>query len=130
MGFAMTGKTELNVLVVDDQRIMQRHIVAHLQQLGFTNVAVAENGRAALERLEQERFDFVISDWMMPEMDGLELVTAMRAHPKHKTIPVIMASTWPGNDQQRIARDAGAADYLVKPFRADALRSAIEAIVL
>jgi len=125
----MTSLANLSVLVVDDQRIMQRHIVASLHQLGFSNVATANNGRAAMERLEKEHFDVVISDWMMPEMDGLELVAAMRAHPKHKTIPVIMASTWPGSDQKKIARDAGANGYLVKPFKVAALKSAIDSLV-
>lgn len=125
----MTSNTDISILVVDDQRIMQRHIVASLQQLGFSRVVTAENGRAAMERLDQEHFDFVISDWMMPEMDGLQLVTAMRAHPKHRMTPVIMASTWPGTDQQQIARDAGANDYLVKPFKVDALKTAIDSLV-
>lgn len=125
----MASNTEISILVVDDQRIMQRHIVASLQQLGFSKVETADNGRAAMERLEKQHFDFVISDWMMPEMDGLELVTAMRAHPKHKAIPVIMASTWPGTDQQQIAKDAGANDYLVKPFKVEALKTAIDSLV-
>ena len=119
----------MQVLIADDDPVTRRLVQSYLQKWGY-EVTAAPTGAEAWRLFQAAVFPIVITDWMMPEMDGLELVTAMRAHPKHKTIPVIMASTWPGNDQQRIARDAGAADYLVKPFRAEALKSAIAAIGL
>ncbi|HVY26003.1 MAG TPA: ATP-binding protein [Polyangiaceae bacterium] len=104
------------VLVVDDNADMRDYIA---QLLSATwNVRVAVNGRAALEAAIAERPDLVLSDVMMPEMDGVQLLQALRAHDSTRTVPVILLSARAGEDARLVGLETGADDYLVKPFAA------------
>jgi len=116
----------LNVLVVDDQQMMREFISARLRELGINQVAVVASAAEALKQLHQEKFDLIISDWIMPDMTGLDLVKAVRGHPVLKKMPIIMASTWPGRDQKEQATAEGVNHYLVKPFEAGQLRDSLQ----
>jgi len=120
--------TNLNVLVVDDQQMMRDFITARLRELGINQVALAASATEALKQLHEEKFDLIISDWIMPDMTGLDLVKAVRGHPVLKKMPIIMASTWPGRDQMEQAKAEGVDHYLVKPFQTVQLRDSLEDI--
>jgi two-component system chemotaxis response regulator CheY len=118
--------TNLNVLVVDDQQMMRDFIAARLRELGIHQVALAASATEALKQLHEEKFDLIISDWIMPDMTGLDLVKAVRGHPVLKKMPIIMASTWPGRDQMEMAKAEGVNHYLVKPFQTVQLRDSLQ----
>jgi two-component system chemotaxis response regulator CheY len=120
--------TNINVLVVDDQQMMRDFITARLRELGISQVALAASATEALKQLHEEKFDLIISDWIMPDMTGLDLVKAVRGHPVLKKMPIIMASTWPGRDQMEQAKAEGVDHYLVKPFQTVQLRDSLENI--
>ncbi len=116
----------LNVLVVDDQQMMREFISARLRELGINQFAVVASAAEALKQLHEEKFDLIISDWIMPDMTGLDLVKAVRGHPVLKKVPIIMASTWPGRDQKEQATAEGVSHYLVKPFETGQLRDSLQ----
>lgn len=118
----------LNVLVVDDQQMMREFISARLRELGINRFTVTASAAEALKQLYEEKFDLIISDWMMPDMTGLDLVKAVRSHPVLKKVPIIIASTWPGRDQKEQAKAEGVDHYLVKPFQIEQLRDRLEDI--
>src|SRR6185312_8712979 len=126
--FMQSAVTNLNVLVVDDQQMMRDFITSRLRELGINQVAVAASATEALKQLHEEKFDLIISDWIMPDMTGLDLVKAVRGHPVLKKMPIIMASTWPGRDQMEQAKAEGVDHYLVKPFQTVQLRESLEDI--
>ena len=113
------------VLVVDDEYGMVEVLVAALEDAGY-RVFTAANGRRALERLEENRPDVVVSDFMMPLMDGAALVQAMRSHPTYRDIPVIMMSAAPEAALRKHVD--GYAAFLRKPFRVSTLLERIAAI--
>lgn len=115
-------------LVVDDFSTMRRIIKNLLKELGFNNVEEAEDGAEALAKLRGENFDFVITDWNMPNMDGLALLQAIRADERLKTIPVLMVTAEATRDNIIIAAQAGASGYVVKPFTAATLGEKLDKI--
>lgn len=114
------------VLVVDDEFGTAEVLVAALEDAGY-RVLTAANGRRALERLEQHKPDLVISDFMMPLMDGAAMVTAMRASSSLRDIPVIMMSAAPESALRR-QLEGGYTIFLRKPFRMPALLQAVRSI--
>jgi two-component system chemotaxis response regulator CheY len=122
----MQPVADLNVLVVDDQQMMRDFIAARLREVGVSQVALAASATEALKQLHEEKFDLIISDWIMPDMTGLDLVKAVRGHPVLKKMPIIMASTWPGRDQMEMAKAEGVNHYLVKPFQTSQLRDSLQ----
>lgn len=118
-------KPHMKVLVVDDFSTTRRIIASLLKQLGASDVYEARNGMEALELLGQGGIDLVVTDWHMPEMDGLELVENMRTHPETARIPVLMVTAESKKEQMTRAAYAGVNGYLVKPFSADALQGKI-----
>jgi two-component system chemotaxis response regulator CheY len=111
----------LRFLVVDDFSTMRRIIRNLLKELGFTNVDEAEDGVAALHKLRDAEFDFVISDWNMPNMDGLTLLQTIRSDPALKALPVMMVTAEAKKENIVAAAQAGASGYVVKPFTAATL---------
>jgi two-component system chemotaxis response regulator CheY len=107
-------------LVVDDSRAMRSILSKILVKLGF-EVLQAGDGKEALAVLEHESFgvELVLSDWNMPEMNGLEFVKAMRAEPRCASVPVVMVTTETHIDQMVTALEAGANEYIMKPFTAE-----------
>lgn len=111
----------LKFLVVDDFSTMRRIVRNLLKELGFVNVDEAEDGVVALQKLKSSGFDFVVSDWNMPNMDGLELLKAIRADAALKQLPVLMVTAEAKRENIIAAAQAGASGYVVKPFTAATL---------
>ncbi|ROP58324.1 two-component system chemotaxis response regulator CheY [Enterobacter sp. BIGb0383] len=118
----------LRFLVVDDFATMRRIVRNLLKDLGFNNVEEAEDGQDALNKMQQTPFDFVISDWNMPNMDGLQLLTAIRNHADWKSIPVLMVTAEAKKENIIAAAQAGASGYVVKPFTAAILEEKLNKI--
>ena len=116
----MTDKS-LKFLVVDDFSTMRRIVRNLLKELGYTNVDEAEDGAVALQKLKNSSFGFVISDWNMPNMDGLTLLQSIRADAQLKHIPVLMVTAEAKKENIIAAAQAGASGYVVKPFTAGTL---------
>jgi two-component system chemotaxis response regulator CheY len=108
----------LKFLVVDDFSTMRRIVRNLLKELGFVNVDEAEDGMVALQKLRGDKFDFVVSDWNMPNMDGLTLLQNIRADEALKKIPVLMVTAEAKKENIVAAAQAGASGYVVKPFTA------------
>jgi len=111
----------LRFLVVDDFSTMRRIVRNLLKELGFVNVDEAEDGAIALQKLKAGGFDFVISDWNMPNMDGLMLLQSIRADDGLKKLPVLMVTAEAKKENIVAAAQAGANGYVVKPFTAATL---------
>jgi two-component system chemotaxis response regulator CheY len=108
-------------LVVDDFSTMRRIVRNLLKELGYSNVDEAEDGQMALSKLRSESFDFVISDWNMPVMDGLTMLQNIRADPALAKLPVLMVTAEAKKENIIAAAQAGANGYVVKPFTAATL---------
>ena len=121
--------SELSVLVVDDFSTMRRIVNNLLKQAGFGNVSEAEDGVTALQKLESGRYDFVVSDWNMPNMSGLELLKAVRSSPQLKHLPFLLVTAAARKENIIDAAQAGADGYIVKPFTGDVLSEKIAAIL-
>jgi two-component system chemotaxis response regulator CheY len=105
-------------LVVDDFSTMRRIVRNLLKELGFSNVDEAEDGVVALAKLRSSRFDFVVADWNMPNMDGLTMLQTIRADENLKHLPVLMVTAEAKKENIIAAAQAGANGYVVKPFTA------------
>lgn len=118
----------MNILVVDDFSTMRRIIKNLLRDLGFTNTAEADDGTSALPMLKTGKFDFLVTDWNMPGMSGIDLLAAVRADDDLKSMPVLMVTAEAKRDQIVAAAQAGVNGYVVKPFTAAVLKEKIEKI--
>ncbi len=108
-------------LVVDDFSTMRRIVRNLLKELGYTNVEEAEDGADGLNKLKQGGFEFVVSDWNMPNMDGLTMLQSIRADAALKSLPVLMVTAEAKKENIIAAAQAGANGYVVKPFTAATL---------
>ena len=108
-------------LVVDDFSTMRRIVRNLLKELGYSNVDEAEDGAMALSKLKNEHFDFVISDWNMPVMNGLDMLKSIRADAALAKLPVLMVTAEAKKENIIAAAQAGANGYVVKPFTAATL---------
>jgi two-component system chemotaxis response regulator CheY len=115
------AKADLKILVVDDFSTMRRIIRNLLKELGYPNVTEAEDGLDALKKLQGGGFEFVVSDWNMPNMSGIELLRAIRKEPTLKHLPVLMVTAEAKKENIIEAAQAGASGYVVKPFTAAVL---------
>ncbi|MBL7251686.1 chemotaxis response regulator CheY [Alloalcanivorax sp. C16-2] len=118
----------MSILVVDDFPTMRRIVRSLLKELGFTNVEEAEDGQEALTKLKAGGFDFVVSDWNMPNLDGLEMLKQIRADDAMKSLPVLMVTAEAKKDNIVAAAQAGANGYIVKPFTAVTLEEKLNKI--
>jgi two-component system chemotaxis response regulator CheY len=116
------------ILVVDDFSTMRRIIKTCLRQLGFDNVEEADDGQAALAKLNAGSFKFVISDWNMPNMMGIDLLRAVRSQDNLKSLPFLMVTAEAQKENILEAAKAGVSNYIIKPFTADLLQQKMEAI--
>lgn len=119
----------MKILVVDDFSTMRRIVRNILKQIGHLDVEEAENGRDALQKLKRDQFDFIISDWNMPTMDGLELLKAVRSDPQLKAVPFLMVTAESKQESVVEAIKSGVSNYIVKPFTADVLKGKIDKIL-
>ncbi|MDQ1213506.1 chemotaxis response regulator CheY [Pantoea anthophila] len=118
----------LRFLVVDDFATMRRIVRNLLKDLGFDNVEEAEDGQDALNKMQESPVDFVISDWNMPNLDGLQLLTQIRNTPAWSTMPVLMVTAEAKKENIIAAAQAGASGYVVKPFTAAILEEKLNKI--
>ena len=120
---------DLKILAVDDSPTMRRIILNTLKRAGFTDVVEAVDGKDALAKMEVDTFNFVITDWNMPEMDGLTFVTTLRGSDQYKTLPILMVTTRSVKDDILEAMKAGVNNYIVKPFTPETLKEKIEQVL-
>ncbi|MFO7748712.1 MAG: chemotaxis response regulator CheY [Desulfobacteraceae bacterium] len=121
--------TSIKVLIVDDFATMRRILKNILKQIGFKNLLEADDGTTALEVLEKQSVDLVISDWNMPKMTGLELLKAVRAHEHYAKVPFLMVTAEAQKQNVIEAVQAGVSNYVVKPFTAEAISEKLEKIL-
>lgn len=118
----------MKILVVDDFVTMRNITRTFLSELGFSRIEEADDGLTALPLLEAQSFDFLITDWNMPGMTGLELTKAVRANAELAQLPILMVTSEARRDQILAAADAGVNGYIVKPFTQETLRNHIDQV--
>ena len=118
----------MKVLVVDDFATMRKIVRNILKQIGFSNIVEADDGANALEIIKSEKVDFVVTDWNMPNMTGLELLQNIRATDNAKDLPVLMVTAEGLANNVVDAVKAGVDNYVVKPFTAETVQTKIEQI--
>ncbi len=118
----------MNILVVDDFSTMRRIVKNLLTEIGFNNIVEADDGKTALPILENGGIDFLVTDWNMPGMPGIDLLKAVRADPKLSSLPVLMVTAEAKRDQIMEAAQAGVNGYVVKPFTADTLKEKVDKV--
>ena len=119
---------DMRILVVDDFSTMRRIIKNLLRDLGLNNTQEADDGLTALPMLKAGRFDFLITDWNMPGMQGIDLLRAVRADDQLKALPVLMVTAEQKREQIVAAAEAGVNGYIIKPFTATTLKEKIDKI--
>jgi len=120
--------TSTRFLVVDDFQLMRQIVRNLLKELGYLNTEEAVDGASALKALGSGRYDFVLIDWNMPKMDGLDFLRQVRANPAMAKIPVLMVTAEAKRENILAAVEAGASGYIVKPFNAATLSSKLTAV--
>lgn len=123
-----TLNKSMKILVVDDFSTMRRIIKNLLRDLGFTNIEEADDGTTALPMLQNGSFDFVVTDWNMPGMQGIDLLRAIREDAELRDIPVLMVTAEAKREQIIEAAQAGVNGYIVKPFTAATLKEKLEKV--
>ncbi|KAB7627389.1 chemotaxis response regulator CheY [Alkalilimnicola sp. S0819] len=118
----------MKILIVDDFSTMRRIIKNLLRDLGFTNTAEADDGNTALPILKKGGFDFLVTDWNMPGMTGIQLLKEVRADPDLQSLPILMVTAEAKREQIIEAAQAGVNGYIVKPFTAATLKEKIDKI--
>lgn len=117
-----------HILVVDDSASIRRMIAACMAHCNY-GVATADDGAVAAALAQRERFDLVITDQVMPVMDGLSLIRTLRAVPAYRHTPILMLTTEAGADSREQARAAGATGFLAKPFDPDGLMQSVQQLL-
>jgi len=118
----------MKVLVVDDFSTMRRIIKNLLKQIGYVNIDEAEDGADAYSKIENGDYGFIISDWNMPNMDGLELLGKIRSNDKLKHLPLLMVTAEAEKEKVISAIQAGVNNYIVKPFTAEILKEKMDKV--
>ncbi len=118
-----------NILIVEDSELQREICIVQLQQIGFEKITGATNGVEALNYLESNPVDIIVSDWEMPEMDGLELLKAVKNNPSLKDIPFIILTVYNDLEKNKEALNLGATDYITKPSTPDSLHLKIRKIL-
>jgi two-component system, chemotaxis family, chemotaxis protein CheY len=119
----------IKVLVVDDQNSVRQMTRITLEEIGVRHIHEAENGKQAMNTASLQPLDLIISDYNMPEMDGLSLLRAVRGHPAARKVPFILLTGRGDRELVTQAAQAGANNYLIKPFTAEILRQKIEQVM-
>lgn len=118
----------MKILIVDDFSTMRRIIKNLLRDLGFNNTEEADDGNTGLPKLQSGNYDFLVTDWNMPGMTGIDLLRAVRADERLKTLPVLMVTAEAKKEQIVMAAQEGVNGYIVKPFTAQTLKEKIDKI--
>ena len=122
-------RTDLRFLIVDDFSTMRRIVRSLLKEMGYQNADEAEDGQAAMAKLRSQPFDFVVSDINMPNMNGFELLQAIKADDALKHLPVLMVTAEARKEDIVLAAQSGAAGYIVKPFTKATLEEKVAKIM-
>ncbi len=125
----MSSLTDLKFLIVDDFSTMRRIVRSLLKEMGYNNADEAEDGVAALAKLRAQDFDFVVSDINMPNMNGFDLLQAIKADDGLKHLPVLMVTAEARKEDIVLAAQSGAAGYIVKPFTKATLEEKVQKIM-
>ena len=125
----MPAAAALKVLIVDDQNSVRQMTRITLEEIGVRNIHEAENGKAAMGTASLQPLDLIISDYNMPEMDGLELLRAVRGHPMARKVPFILVTGRGDRELVVKAAEAGVNNYVIKPFTPQILRDKIEQVM-
>ena len=125
----MSNPSDIRILIVDDFSTMRRIVRNLLKEIGYTNADEAEDGRAALAKLQASPFDFVVSDINMPNMNGFDLLKAIKADDSLKHLPVLMVTAEARKEDIVLAAQSGAAGYIVKPFTKATLEEKVQKIM-
>ena len=120
---------KMRILVVDDFSTMRRIVKNILKQLGYTEIEEAEDGRQALAKLKEKPCKFIISDWNMPNMTGLELLKTVRGDTEFKELPFLMVTAESEKENIMAAVGAGVSNYIVKPFTAEILKEKMDKVL-
>lgn len=123
------SQEDLNILIVDDSPTMRRIIKNTLERIGYKNSIDASNGKEAIDMLKDNNINFVITDWNMPEMNGLEFVTELRSQSEYENLPILMITTRGMKDDVLQAVQAGVNNYIVKPFTPETLEEKINKLI-
>ena len=124
----MAANKEMRILVVDDFSTMRRIIKNILRQLGFNNVVEADDGTTAWEVLNKDKIDFIVSDWNMPKMTGIDLLRKVRASEEFGDLPFLMVTAEAQQENIIEAVQAKVSNYIVKPFTAETMKQKIDKI--
>ena len=124
----MPADLNMKILIVDDMVTMRRIVKNVLKQLGFSNIDEAENGQDGLQKLKSSKYDFVVSDWNMPVMTGIDMLRAIRADEQLKAIPVLMVTAEAQQKNLVEAVQAGVSNYIIKPFTAEIMQEKLAKI--
>ncbi len=124
----MAFDPNMRVLVVDDFSTMRRIVKNILRQIGFTNIVEADDGTTAWETLNKDKIDFIISDWNMPNMTGIELLRKVRASEEFGDLPFLMVTAEAQQENIIEAVQAKVSNYIVKPFTAETMKQKIDKI--
>ena len=129
----MALKANMKILVIDDMATMRKIIKNMLGQIGFTNITEADDGATGLPMIESaqesgEPYEFIVYDWNMPQMTGLELLKTLRANDTYKALPFLMITAEAEQGNVVIAVKAGVSNFIVKPFSAQVLKEKIDKI--
>jgi two-component system chemotaxis response regulator CheY len=125
----MNMPTDLKFLIVDDFSTMRRIVRSLLKEMGCNNADEAEDGAVALQMLKSTRYDFVVSDINMPNMNGFDLLKAIKADEQLRAIPVLMVTAEARKEDIVLAAQSGAAGYIVKPFTKATLEEKVQKIM-
>ena len=125
----MAVDMNMKVLIVDDYKTMLRVLHSLLRQMNFTDIEEAEDGAKALEKLKQDTYGLVISDWNMEPMSGMELLKEIRADEGMKDLPFIMITAESSSENVKAAKEAGVSNYIIKPFTAETLQTKLVSVL-
>jgi len=118
----------MKILIVEDSPTMRRIVQNTLKRIGYSDTVEAEDGVAALAKLSEEKVDFIVTDWNMPEMNGLEFIQRVKANNEYSNIPILMVTTRSVENDVVEAIEAGASNYIIKPFTPQIMREKIDEI--
>ncbi|MCS3645376.1 response regulator [Salinibacter ruber] len=116
----------MKFLIVDDSPTMLRIIRNALQEIGYDDIVEAEDGEDALEKLEENAPEFVVTDWNMPNMNGVDLTSNIRNHPEYSDLPILMITTRGMKEDVKTAMKAEVNNYIVKPFEPEVLEEKVD----
>jgi len=125
----MAVDKKMTVLIVDDYKTMLRILRNLLRQLDFHNIEEATDGSMALQKLRQQEFGLVISDWNMEPMTGIQLLREVRSDDSLKHLPFIMITAESKSENVIAAKEAGVSNYIVKPFNAETLKTKMSSVL-